>query len=63
MRMQKVPLNLLPCSSNFSILRLIRMNRSNHRTPLQRLTMSGADVQAEHLVRESAVELQALNQL
>jgi len=37
------------------------MNRSNHRTPLQRLTMSGADVQAEHLVRESAVELQALN--
>lgn len=39
------------------------MNRSSHHTPLQRLTMSGADVQAEHLVRESAVELRALNDM
>ena len=37
------------------------MNRSSHHTPLQRLTTIGADIQAEHLVKESAVELQALN--
>jgi len=37
------------------------MNKSTHHTPLQRLTMRGADIEAEHLVKESAVELQALN--
>ena len=37
------------------------MNRSSHHTPLQRLTPIGADIQSEHLVKESAVELQALN--
>jgi FdhD protein len=39
------------------------MNRRSHHTPLQRLTISGADIQAEHLVKESAVELQALNDM
>ncbi len=37
------------------------MNRSSHHTPLQRITTTGADIQAEHLVKESAVKLQALN--
>lgn len=39
------------------------MDRSSHHTPLQRLTASGAEIQAEHLVKESAVELQALNDM
>ena len=39
------------------------MNSSSHHTPLQRLTTTGADIQAEHLVMESAVKLQALNDL
>ena len=39
------------------------MNRSSHHTPLQRLTTTGTDIQAEHVVNESAVVLQALNDL
>ena len=27
------------------------MNRSSHHTPLQRLTLIGADIQSEHLVK------------
>ena len=39
------------------------MNRASHHTPLQRLTTTGTEIQAEHVVNESAVVLQALNDL